>query len=50
MGHFMSLFCSEYDLFIKFFQFVFKDLIFMTDVEIVKILHQGLHVLDSELS
>ena len=50
VGHFMGLLSSKYDLFIKFFQFVLKDLILMTDVKIVQILHKGLHMLNSKLS
>ena len=46
----MGLLCGKNDFFIQFFEFVFKDFVFVADVEIVEILHEGLHVFEGEFS
>jgi hypothetical protein len=46
----MGLLCSKDDFFIQFFEFVFKDFVFVADVEIVEILHKRFHVFESEFS
>lgn len=50
MRHFVGLLCGKNDLFIQFFEFVFEYFVFVADVEIVEILHEGLHVFEGEFS
>lgn len=50
MRNFMCLFGCETNFLIKIFQLIFKNLVFMTDMKIIQILHQWLHMFDCKLS
>ena len=50
MRNLLRFFSHKHNFFINFFQFLLKNNIFMADVQVIQILHQGLHMIATKLS